>query len=277
MRFDWYQASIPNAHAMAVMEALAKSEYYGDWEESRPIKGYDAGAQFIVGGEVLFRINHGGQNEQYGPNVLASGTAAPKLADVIRKHFPEHRVSRVDACEDFHSEKVYDYLRKKALKIAKEHKVKVREIVKPVEACDDGRTLYLGSTSSSVASRIYEKGKQLGIGKEWVRAEIQVRPQKLMKDCAAKLTPVQVWGLAHWSIDVARVLGNKDLKKVDVQVYQPSDHERAYRFMLKQYRKVLERMLADHGSPEAVGGQIFMDLAEMDAPPPKASMKPISE
>lgn len=273
MRFDWYQASIPNVPALAVMEALSKADYYGDWEQSKPIKGYDSAAQFVIGDQAVFRINYGGQNEQFGPNVLGSGANAPKLAEVIRSHFPEHRVSRVDACEDFHSEKIYDYLRKKALKVAKEHKVSVREIVKPLEESDDGRTLYLGSTTSSVSGRIYEKGKQLGLGREWVRAEIQVRPQKLMKDCAAKLTPLQVWGMANWSVDVAKVLGKKDLQKIDVQLYQPSDHDRAYRFCLKQYRRVLERMLADHGSPEAVGAQIFYDLARIDEEQEKAVIR----
>lgn len=275
MKFDWYQASIPNVPPLAVMEALAKSDYYGDWEQTKPGKGYDVGARFVVAGQTLFSMSYGGQNEQFGPNVQGTGGNAPKVAELIRANWPEHRVSRVDACEDFHSGEVYDYLRKKALKVAKEHKVKVREIIKPLEESDDGRTLYLGSPSSSITSRIYEKGKKSGLSPDWVRAEIQVRPQKLMKDCAAQLTPLQVWGLANWSVDVAKVLGAKDLQKIDVQIYQRSDHDRAYRFMLKQYRRVLERMLADHGSPETVGAQIFYDLEHMDEEQEKVLVRPV--
>ena len=77
----------------------------------------------------------------------------------------------------------------------------------------------------------------------------------------AHLDPTEVWGLAKWSHEMGHQLGKQNLKRVDAQVYQPSDHERAYRFMLKQYHRVLEAMLATHGSPEAVGAQIFYDLA----------------
>lgn len=264
MRFDWYQASVPNVDPMTVMEALSKTEYYGDWEQVRPLKGYDAGAQFVLGTQVMYRISHGGQNAQYGANVLATGSNAQRLADVVREHFPAHRVSRVDACEDFVDEAAYDYLRGEALRIAKARKLHVHEIVKPLEESDDGRTLYLGSKESAVSGRIYEKGKQLNLDQPLVRAELQVRPQKHVKDMAARLSASEMWGLARWSLDVGRMLGEKDLKKVDVQLYQPSDHDRAYRSMLKQYGKMLNRMLAIHGSPEAVGGQIFYDLENLE-------------
>lgn len=275
MRFDWYQASIPNASPQAVMEALSKSDYYGDWRDARPQKGYDKAADFVVADQVIFRMSFGGQNEQYGPNVLGSGSSAPKLAQVVREHFPRHRVSRMDACEDYHHADVYRYLRKKALAVAAQHDVKVREIVKPLKESDDGRTLYLGSPTSSINGRIYEKGKQLGVSGEWVRAELQVRPQKLMKDLAAQLTPLQVWSLSKWSHSLAVKMGHKDLQRVDAQIYKPSDHERAYRFMLKQYRRVLEQMKDSHGSWEAVGAQIGYDLDRMDDLPEKIALKPV--
>lgn len=275
MKFDWYQASIPNAHPETVMEAISKADFFGDWRESRAQKGYARAADFVVADEVLFRINFDGQNEQYGPNVLGSGSSAPKLAQVLREHFPYHRVSRLDACEDYHHPDVYKYLRKKALKVAAEHDVKVREITKPLKESDDGRTLYLGAPTSAISGRIYEKGKQLGVSTEWVRAEIQVRPQKIMKDLAAKLTPLQVWSLAKWSHALAVNMGHKDLKRVDAQIYKPSDHERAYRFMLKQYGKVLNEMMASHGSWEAVGAQIGYDLEHIDDQPQKIALKPV--
>lgn len=263
MKFDWYQASVPGVRPEVVMDALKASDYYGDWEQIRPGKGYDQAAQLLVGDQVVCKVNYGGQNAQYGANVIGSGMSAAKVANVLREHFPAHSVSRVDACEDYHHADVYDYLRKKALRIAKEHKVQCREIVKPVTDMDDGRTLYLGATTSVVSSRIYEKGKQLGCGDEWVRAELQVRPQKLMKYAAASLSPEALWGMAKWSLAMVQMMGKKDVQRVDVQVYQPSDHERAYRFMLKQYRRVFEKMLQTHGSPETVGAQIYYDLREL--------------
>ena len=257
------------------METLSKADFYGDWEQTRAAKGYDSGAQFVVGGEVLYRLNFGGRNEEYGPNVLASGSSAEKLAKLLREHYPKHRVSRVDSCEDYHHKDVYDYLRKKALKIAKEQKVQAREIVKPLVESDDGRTLYIGSTTSPVSMRIYEKGKQLGREEEWVRAELQFRPTKQLKDIAAYLSPLETWAVAKWSHAVAQMMGHEKLKRVDAQIYQPSDHERAYRFMLKQYSKVLHAMKGTHGSWETVGAQIGHDLAHLDEQPEKIVLKPV--
>jgi DNA relaxase NicK len=277
MRFDWYQASIPGAEPEVVMNALSAADRFGDWEQMRPLKNYDSAAAFVVGNETRFKINFGGQNSEHGPNVIGSGSSAQHLADVIRERFPLHRVSRLDSCEDYHHPDAYDYLRRAALKIAKEQRVQCREIVKPLPESDDGRTLYLGSQTSAVSMRIYEKGKQLGVSGEWVRAEIQVRPQKELKTIVSMLDSTEVWGLSKWSQAMAVQLGKKGVQRVDAQVYEQSDHDRAYRFMLKQYRRVLEQMLATHGSPEAVGAQIFYDLAHPDDVPPKASLRPFKE
>jgi DNA relaxase NicK len=275
MKCDWYQASIPNVPPDVVMGALQASEYYGEWVESRASKGYDVGAQFVVGDHVKFKISHGGQNAQYGANVTGTGGDAPQLLKVLREHFPMHRVSRFDSCEDYHNKDAYDYLRTIALKIAAEHEVKVREIVKPLPGSDDGRTFYLGAPTSAIMARIYEKGKQLGVGTEWVRAELQVRPQKQTKDVCAYVSPDEIWGLARWSLAMAAELGKTEIQKVDVQIYQPSDDDRAYRWMLKQYGKLLGKLHASHGSWETLGAQIGYDLEHMEQQEQKTSLKPV--
>lgn len=255
------------------MSALQAANPHGDWEQMRPLKNYDSAAAFVVGSDTRFKIHFGGQNAEYGPNVIGSGAAAHDLASVIRDRFPDHRVSRLDSCEDYHHEDAYDYLRKAALKIAKQQRVQCREITKPLPESDDGRTLYLGAQSSLVSMRIYEKGKQLGVDGNWVRAELQVRPQKDIKAIAAMMNSTEVWGLSKWSHAMAKQLGKSDLQRVNAHVYEQSDHDRAYRFMIKQYRRVLEQMLASHGSPEAVGAQIYYDLAHSDDEPVKAVLK----
>jgi DNA relaxase NicK len=274
MKFDWYQASLPGTPPEVVMDVLASSEYFGAWEQIRPLKNYNEAAAFVLGGDTLFKIHFGGQNAEHGPNVVGTGSSAQQLADVLRAKFP-HRVSRLDSCEDYYHPDAYDYLRGKALKIAKDQKVQCREIVKPLPDSDDGRTLYLGSQQSAISMRIYEKGKQLGVHEDWVRAELQVRPQKDVKHFASMMDSTEVWGLSKWSHAMALQLGKKGLQRADVQVYQQSDHDRAYHFMLKQYGKVLEQMLASHGSPEAVGAQIFYDLRNPVDPRERTSLKPV--
>ena len=275
MKFDWYQASIPEVRPEVVMATLTKSDYFGGWEEMRPLKGYDTAAQFVVGGESIYKIQHGGQNAQYGANVIGSGGSAQKLAEIVRKNFPEHRVSRVDSCEDYHHPDVYDYLRERALKIAETSKLEVREITKPLASSDDGKTLYLGSPTSAVTMRIYEKGKQLGCSTEWVRAELQVRPKKNAKLIASLLSPEQLWGIAKWSCLMALEMGKTDVQRVDVSMYQKSDQERAYRFLLKQYGPLLKRLMPHHGSWEALGAQIGYDLEHMDQMEDKIELRPV--
>lgn len=263
MRFDWYQASVLQPY-QAIMETISKTDFYGDWVDAKPLKNYGAAASFVVGTETRFKIHYGGQNEEHGANVVASGGYAQVLADVLRENFPAHRVSRLDSCEDYYHRDAYDYLRKMALKVAKANKVQCREIVKPLADSDDGRTLYVGSQTSPVSMRIYEKGKQLQSDSEWVRAELQVRPQKNFKALIASVGPADVWGMSKWSHEMGVKLGNKNLQRVEAEVYQPSDHDRAYRFMLRQYHRVLQSMLESHGSPEAVGAQIFYDLSNIE-------------
>jgi DNA relaxase NicK len=264
MKFDWYQASIPRVEPSVVMAALAASEYYGDWEKMKPLKGYDNASQFVVGNQTVFKIQYGGQNEEYGSNVIGSGGYAQKLADVLRKDFPVHRVSRVDSCEDYHHGDAYDYLREKALSIAEKSKLDVREIVKPLASSDDGRTLYLGSVTSVVQMRVYEKGKQLGCSPDWVRAELQVRPKKDAKSIVSLLSPEDLWGMAKWSLLMASEMGNSNIQRVDANIYQKSDQERAYRFLLKQYGRLLGDLMPVHGSWESLGAQIGYDLGNME-------------
>lgn len=260
MKFDWYQASIPEVDPGLILDVLDKSDYYGQWEEQQPLKGYSFGAQFVIGDQVRFTLNHGGTNAEYGANVMATGGNAPILAEILRDKFSVHKISRVDVCEDYYHKDVYKYLRKKALKVAREGRVQVREIVKPLPESDDGRTLYLGSEKSAISFRLYEKGKQLELALEWIRAELQARPKKGMKDILSHLKPEDIWGVCKWSHALAKQLGNKNLQRVESVIYQPSDHERTRRFMLYQYRKVFERMLGDHGTWEAVGAQIGYDI-----------------
>lgn len=273
MKFDWYQASIKEASPDVIMATIQKVEKHGDWEETRPLKNYYRAAAFVVGSETRFKINFGGQNEEHGANIIGTGPAAQPLSEILRAKFPVHRVSRLDACEDYHHPRAYAYLRGLALKIAKAQRVKCREIVKPLIESDDGSTLYLGADTSALSMRVYEKGKQLDCGTEWVRVELQVRPQKDQKAIVSMLSSTEVWGLSKWSHAMAVEMGKKNLQRVNAQVWQPSDHDRAYRFMLKQYRAVLESMLATHGSPEALGAQIAYDLEHLDLKPVKASLK----
>lgn len=275
MKFDWYQASVPDVNPNLIMQAVSESDYYGQWVESKCLKGYDTGAQFVVGDQVKFRINYGGHNAEHGANIAGTGQNAPLLASILRREFAKHRVSRADVAEDFHHPDAYNYLRKQALKIAALHKVKVREITKPIAASDDGCTLYAGAPTSSISTRLYEKGKQLGLNADWVRNECQVRPQKAGKDIAALLEPEQFWALSPWTLAIAHGMGKSDLARVNATIYDQADEDKAYAFCIKQYGRILSNRAKIHGSWETLGAQMGYDIEHAKEKPPRAVLEPL--
>lgn len=256
MRFDYYQASVKGVDEGLIMRQLSNVKYYDDWQESKAGKGYRHAAQLVNAGVVSATVQWGGPNEEHGPNVTGSGQNAVMVSEVLRQHFPVHRVSRVDACIDYYHPDAYKYLRKAALKIAEIRKIACREIIKPVESSNDGCTIYLGSPSSVLTSRIYQKGLQLGGDPAWVRLEGQLRPAKNLKDIAAKLSPTDVWGCAKWAIDLRAACGAIGLKRVKAIVTTTSDDARAEKWLRRQYGPLLLKLRARLGSWEAVGAYL---------------------
>lgn len=129
---------------------------------------------------------------------------------------------------------------------------------------EKGRTRYLGGTSSAVRARLYEKGRQPEYAHlampDWVRLEVQVRPSKDARAEFAKLSPVEVWGAARWTRDIAAALLHEHVEPHAAgTVYRLSERERALRWMCEQYGPHLVGLLEDVGDWQAVG----LTLGEM--------------
>ena len=274
MNFDWYAATVPEVPPMEVLEAVRKG-LGGAITEGRRRLGYaqcfrvedargDAMAEVLVGSV--------GKNN-LPPHAVATGDKAPALAAMLRESFPEHRVSRFDAAEDFDRVGAFADITKVMGVVAEENRVKGLWITP--DDPDEGATYYLGGKSSSVTCRCYQKGLQLrktvhpslqpSISADWARLEVQVRPPKqLGKMLAATLTPEQAWGFASWSQALALAALKLDIPRVDGLCWKPqSDDDRAFDWMCRQYGPLLGRMFNDQGSWECVGSQIGDRLAEL--------------
>lgn len=263
MRFDWYQGTVPERDVQEVCKVVGSAfDYLNAWRPGRAQNGYERAAELATGSIVKARIMWGGVNADHGVHVLASGDDAPVLARCVRERWPDHKVSRFDSCEDYDEPGAYERLREIALRVATKHDVKANEIVS--HRGDDGCTLYIGSPTSAVRGRIYEKGKQLGGSPHWARAELQVRPSSKVKGVCSRLPPSEVWGLSSWSQDLAVRMGNADLRRVAMASWRPTDFERAYTSMLRQYGNTLRTLLDDLGSWECVGKQIGDDLTALE-------------
>ena len=225
-------------------------------------------------GDLLAEVLAGsvGKND-LPPHAVATGENAPAFSRVLREAFPDHRVSRFDAAEDFDEPGAFARLTNVMGEVATAKGVKGLWITP--DDPEEGATYYLGGKASSVTCRAYQKGLQLRKGMhpalwptvsaDWARLEVQVRPPKQMgKALAATLTPEQAWGFAAWSQALVLEAINLDIPRVEGLGWQPqSDDDRAMDWLCRQYGPLLGRVLQDLGSWECVGLQIGDRIAEL--------------
>lgn len=250
--FDWYTASIPTKPE-AVIDALAGAYELSDVQPSTPKMGYERAYKIIRGETVLARVQFGGPSVGLNVWACASGDQAPEFARVVRTAFPAHGLLRADVKLDYDEPGAWDSLAGLAIGTADQFRLKVKHHG-DFHREQDGRTLELGSRSSVAFQRIYEKGKQLGQSPDWVRAELELKPQNhRAKALYASASPEQVYMATKWSRHLYEVLNGPTaaLRPAPAgRIRKKTDDERALEFMGKQYAKPLLRLL------ESVGGDI---------------------
>lgn len=235
----------------------------GVLEVGRGLNGYERSMIIKRGGETLARVFYGGYNGW--PNVLASGAATDDVAPVIRGAWPVHEVTRMDSAQDFVSEGGYDLVRAALVGIHESTGISKREIESTVNGIRS-RTIYLGSPSSRVQARLYEKGKfehQLGntdAEPTWFRLEAQIRPTGPARSKAAEVSPAEAWGFSPWTRELAAVVLGLDVDRVTMRLKREPDYLRAIQALQKQYRATLESALAVEGSWDAVGRLLGVKL-----------------
>lgn len=271
MRFDWYQATIPEHPVTLVDSILSRLAPGGDVEQGRGRHNYHQSFTVRdIRGDRVALVLAGGPNGH--PNATASGVATDGFVDLVREAWPEHRVTRFDAAEDFCEPGAFEMAESVCREVARDLGVKGRAIVPDDPA--EGRTYYMGAPSSDVRVRLYDKAAEVRrslpperhseIPENWVRLEAQVRPRKEWRERAAHVTPEQAWGFAGWTHELARRAFELQVERITMQAGRETDHERAYRFMLRQYGGALRQMFADLGSWECVGLTIGDDLERME-------------
>lgn len=245
-RFDWYRATVP-AHFQLILEACV--DLAGP--TASVIEGpgrfsYLKSTTVTVSGDRVATILHGGSNGH--PNVEASGERAPALAQLLRGN-GNHRVTRADVACDHYGETAFADLEKVALDIGRQFGLGVRKIANPLDA-SAGETIYLGSRSSAVFARIYEKGKadaaiygdiSPAVLNRWVRCELEVKPQKEMKALAATMAPDAFWGVSAWSTQLAKEAFAMAPEPIPFHPRRTASDDRAFSFMCSQYRNLLRR------------------------------------
>ena len=273
-RFDAYAATIPH-HPRDVLEAFEGfSPGSSIVNLERPRQGYAFGATVADDDGQLGVIQWGGAHPH--PHASFQGHCSHQAALLLRECFPDHSVARCDPVVlDTCQPGAYDVLQAACVALADELDLAVNcagdHLVKL-----EGRTVYLGSPSSHVRARLYDKAaerraklrdpaKLAELPQHWARLELQIRPKGASaKRAAAVASPEQLIGASRWSQRLALEVAGLDVPRFDASpTWRESDHDRAYHAMLKQYRSVLYQVLADAGSPECFGLQLVHDLAQL--------------
>ena len=270
--FDWYQATVP-APVDDVLEALLGLSERATLLHTKGHNGY-AHSTVVAGSDgPVGAVWHGGTHEH--PHAYFTGDQADEGSQCIRAAFPEHYVTRFDPRVDFIDATAYERIQNVMIDVSREYRVKPR-VMGDHLVHQQGRTFMLGSASSVVQERLYEKtaeqrakfasdpARLAAIPDHWVRLEAQIRPQtRGSRLLSATLHPVAAMGSSPWLREVWRRVQGTELQPVQLgKVWRQADDERAYTCLLAQYGGLLQRMAEDHGSFCALGSQIGHDLSE---------------
>lgn len=277
-RFDWYQATVRGVSPSVLQGALeGLAGHRGAWGEVRSGRHGFACARSLEDMEgTVCQVWWGGQHAH--PHVVLSGGHAQPGSEILRARFEDHAVSRADACIDYAEPGAYDRLQGIAVGVAKDRGIKVGTAGDHLVTLQ-GRTLYLGATSSHTRLRLYDKAAELRhqfandparlaeLPGELARLECQVRPQTPeAKRLASVVDPVTLMGSAAWMRELMRQVAGLELHPFEAgKVWRRSDDERAYAAVLAQYGGLLARIREDLGSWECVGRQIGDDLARRES------------
>ena len=268
MRFAWYAATVredPSAVVATLAERLDAEVLPG-----RALHGYERGFDLKSRGSVVARVLAGGRNGW--PHVWASGDDTDALVPVVRQEWPTlHRVTRMDAAEDFDGPGTWDRLYPMCLQLADERKLKIDQ-AGDWHRREEGRTFYMGGRKSAVFARLYEKGKQLrgraldprGISTDLVRLEVQVRPEGPARDRAAAGAPQDAYGYADWTQELARRVLGVEVDRVHIKERRESDDERALEWLVRQYGDHLQRLAEREGGWAGVGPRLELIKLRQD-------------
>jgi len=255
MKWDAYAGNVTGNRSEEVAQMLAFG-VQGRLERGKPRGRYSDVFEVRDGPEPVGWVGRDAQLDT--AYFECKGARTPEAVTTIRKHWQaSHRVSRMDACEDYSAPGSYESL-VALLDRSKDPRVKSDEI-RPRDG-DRGRTSYFGSPSSRVYVRCYEAGKmkeRLHFNRpDWSRAEAQVRPGKSIEKLAAAFcSPLDAWGFAAWTKRAAEELSTVDVQRF-APVSTPPTFDRTTLYIGRTFRRHFEEMLADLGDWECVGREL---------------------
>jgi Replication initiation factor len=219
-------------------------------------------------GNPVASIYYGGETHQGRVMLDVKGYRTRDAVRVLRSASIDHRCTRMDSRIDFDAPGAFEALLG-PLTAIKTRKGLRGERRGDWEHPEDGRTMYVGSPKSAVRVRLYEKGKEPGYRSQcrwdWVRLEVQVRPQQGAKEVYSAASALQAWGSSEWTRELAGELLKQTIAPLKAEaVKPPSVDEHKLYWMCKQYGAPLMALLQRYeGDLEAFGAHINKALAQV--------------
>lgn len=252
-RFDWYQATLEGLEDHEMRTALVMA-LGGTVTRGSGKFGYAVCDTHERDGKVLARVFYGAASRPGEVHVSVTGDACDEVVPLLRRKWPEHRVSRVDVAVDFAAE--FEQLDARALQFAKDRGLSYRLVTDS----DGGATRYIGAVSSEFMVRVYKKSEQMRkkhpeqaaeVPDGIVRAEKQVRPNTRMKGQVAQMTPDEVWGIGKWPSEFAAAFLDLETEVVPTHFRVPSDWSKGSYWMGRQYSPMIAARVAEVGREQA--------------------------
>lgn len=190
--------------------------------------------------------------------VEAKGQGTGSIIERIREEVPDHACTRVDSCHDVDVPDAWETYLAICQDVKAKYKIKAEKRGDWDDFPEDGRTYYLGSTSSPVRVRLYEKGKQPefrhACRPNWVRVEAQVRPQKDARQLYSTISASEVWGASKFTREIAARAFELDAGIFPAGgVKRENDLERRLQWLANQYAPTLLELREAVGNWECVG------------------------
>lgn len=280
--FDWYQCTIfvspldkTGPHVLGAflpedvtfpvdyfeaVEALAL-EYGGDVDiRGVPARnGWLHAVQICRGSRVYCTISmENSASVKKCFNCQWTGSDASQGAEIARKLFPGHSVTRadvaIDACFPASSGQTTGAVLNGCVQIAVKNRLGTTMLGDWSGREQSGRTLYIGSAKSAMRVRVYEKGRQpdtMPQDPDWLRFELVCRPKgQAYRKSASSLTPYD-FALSHpaFAEIVASYYHDISARGAPVSLSETysrhqSDADQALEYMFRQYGKSLRAKCA---------------------------------
>lgn len=261
MKFDAYAASI-RGHEFGYVAERVAAAVGGIISRGKPQRRYASTLSIDSGPRMAAWI---GQDEATGLiYVEGKGETTPDLVRGIRVHFPDHSAPRIDVAEDYNDPGAFEALQS-LIRKHKGDRVKGGYVALPDDV-QDGKTWAAGTRGGVGYLRLYEAGKhpdRLHLNKpDWVRAEVEMRPHYARdKLAAAKMSPLDVWGLSSWTHKVGQALAQVPINRFEPEIRQYS-HDKTTRYIALTFRRHFEEMFANGEHLEATIRDVWREEDE---------------